>query len=184
MLAVESPGAPAETCLACALQAPPWDYARAAAPYAGPMREALHALKFGGKRALASPLGDLLAGQCPLPSAPEAIVPVPLARARERERGFNQATLIGERLARALAVPLRPQWLVRVRPTAPQSDLGAEARRLNVRGAFLAGPGAVGRHVVVVDDVFTTGATAGECARALRAAGARRIGILTVARVA
>jgi ComF family protein len=184
MLTLEPPGAPPASCSPCALAAPPWDYARAAARYAGPVREALHAFKFGGKRTLAGPLGDLLVGQCPLPAVPEAVVPVPLAPARERERGFNQAALIAERLARALRAPLRPGWLVRVRPTAPQSDLGANERRLNVRGAFLAAPAAAGRHVVVVDDVMTTGATVAECARALRAAGAQRIGVLTVARVA
>ncbi|MGH7393219.1 MAG: phosphoribosyltransferase family protein, partial [Candidatus Rokuibacteriota bacterium] len=73
--------------------------------------------------------------------------------------------------------------LARARPTAPQSDLGAEARRTNVRGAFRAAPAVAGRHVVVVDDVLTTGATAAECARALRAAGARGVGVLVVARV-
>jgi predicted amidophosphoribosyltransferase len=70
-----------------------------------------------------------------------------------------------------------------VRPTRPQSDLAASERRANVRGAFRASSQVSGRHVLVVDDVLTTGATLGECARALRDAGARRVGVLTVARV-
>jgi predicted amidophosphoribosyltransferase len=78
---------------------------------------------------------------------------------------------------------VRPRWLRRVRPTTPQTDLGAEARRANVRDAFVASPRVAGRALVLIDDVYTTGATAGECARTLKAAGARAVGVLTVARV-
>ena len=148
------------------------------------MREALHRFKFGGRRALARPLADLAVEQCggTLPDGIDAIVPVPLAGARERERGFNQAALLAERVALRLDVPVRTRWLARPRATRPQSDLPATERLTNVRGAFRAAP-AVGRHVLLVDDVLTTGATLAECARALRAAGADRIGALTVARV-
>jgi ComF family protein len=169
-------------CPACTARPPAFDYARSAAVYAGPLREALHAFKFGGRRALARPLAALIAEECDVPTGVEALVPVPLAPGRERERGFNQSRLIAERLAGTLAVAVRPRWLHRCRPTRPQSDLGANERRDNVRDAFRAAPAVTGRHVVVVDDVLTTGATAGECARALRAAGAHRVGVLTVAR--
>ena len=164
---------------------PGLDWARAAARYAGPLREALLALKFGGRRALARPLAELLLEQCgaELPAGVAAIVPVPLGRERERERGFNQAALLAERLGRRLALPLHPRWLVRVRPTLPQSELDAPARAANVRGAFAASSAVAGRHVLLVDDVLTTGATLAECARALAAAGASPIGALTVARV-
>jgi predicted amidophosphoribosyltransferase len=74
------------------------------------------------------------------------------------------------------------RWLARTRATAPQTELDAAARRANVRGAFVASTAAAGADVVLVDDVLTTGATASECARALRAAGARAVGVLTVAR--
>jgi ComF family protein len=110
------------------------------------------------------------------------LVPVPLSRDRERERGFNQAALLAERLARGLGAPFRVRWLARTRATAPQTELDAAARRANVRGAFVASTAAAGADVVLVDDVLTTGATASECARALRAAGARAVGVLTVAR--
>ncbi len=165
--------------------AAPFDYARAAAAYGGAVREAIHGLKFGGRRSLARPLADLLGEQCApmLAARPDALIPVPLARARERERGFNQAALVAERLGERLALGVRPRWLVRLRATAAQSDLTAPERRANVAGAFAASPAVAGRHVVIVDDVVTTGATVGECARALRAAGAGRIGVLTVARV-
>ena len=172
-------------CPRCEARRPAYDWGRAAARYEGPLREALHALKFGGRRALARPLADLLLEQCgaALPGDVAAVVPVPLARDRERARGFNQAGLIAERLARRLGLPLERRWLVRVRATAPQTELAAAERRANVRGAFRAVPDVRGRHVLLVDDVLTTGATLAECARAAAAAGAARVGVLTVARV-
>ena len=174
-----------DPCAGGAARAPAFDYARAAAGYGGAVREAVHALKFGGRRSLARPLGDLVREQCAgaLTERPDAFVPVPLARARERERGFNQAALLAERLGSTLGVRVRPRWLVRLRATAAQSDLSAAERRANVEGAFAAAPAVADRHVVVIDDVVTTGATIGDCARALRAAGARRVGVLAVARV-
>jgi ComF family protein len=172
-------------CPPCRTDPPPFDYARAAAPYQDPLRSAIHAFKFRGQRALARPLADLLIEQCGpgLVAEADVIVPVPLAPARERQRGFNQAALLAERVGRALARPVKARWLGRARPTRPQSELAAEERRRNVRGAFRAAPAVSGRHVLVIDDVLTTGATAAECARALRAAGARMVGVLTVARV-
>lgn len=171
-------------CGACATSPPPYDYARAAGIYAGVLREALHALKFHQRRALARPLADLVLEQWRAAPAGriEALVPVPLAPARERERGFNQAALLAERLASGLHAPVRPTWLRRLRPTRPQSELTAAQRVDNVRGAFRAEGAVAGRDVVVVDDILTTGATAAECARALKAAGARTVGVLAVAR--
>jgi ComF family protein len=177
---------PPTTCGACRADPPGWDWARAGAEYLGVVRDAIHAFKFEGRRGMARPLAALVLEQAGVESdsTPGAVlVPVPLARARERERGFNQAALVAERLAAGLGLPVRPGWLARVRVTAPQSDLGAAERRANVRGAFVAAPAVAGRSVIVVDDVLTTGATAAECARALRAAGAARVGVLAVARV-
>jgi ComF family protein len=172
-------------CAGCLAAPPDWDWARAAAEYAGVIRDAIHAFKFEGKRALARPLAALVLAQCrsAVDGAVTGLVPVPLGRARERERGFNQAALLADTLGAALDLPVRPRWLRRVRATMPQSDLGAAERLANVRGAFVAARATAGRHVIVVDDVLTTGATAAACARALRAAGAARVGVLTVARV-
>jgi ComF family protein len=175
----------AGACEACMREAPPFDVARAAAVFAGPLRDAVHALKFRGARGLARPLAALVL-ESPAAAAldgVDALVPVPLAPGRQRERGFNQATLIAERLGRARGVPVRSGWLRRQRPTLAQADLGAAERRRNVAGAFAASTAVAGRCLVVVDDVFTTGATVAECARALRAGGARAVRVLTVARV-
>jgi ComF family protein len=176
---------PVAVCGPCAAEPPAWDWARAAAEYTGVVRDAIHAFKFEGKRALARPLAALIREQWGAALAGDVggLVPVPLAADREHERGYNQAALLAEGLAAGLRVPVRPRWLARVRATRAQSDLGAAERRANVRGAFAADPAAAGRHVVVVDDVLTTGATAAECARALLAVGAARVGVLTVARV-
>lgn len=180
-----SPVPPAGLCAACIADPPAFDWARAAARYAGSVREALHAFKFEGRRALAGPLADLLFEQCAgrLPGAVDALVPVPLAPDRERERGFNQAALLAARMAPRLGAPVRARWLARVRATSPQSELTAAERRANVSAAFRAHASVEGLRVVVIDDILTTGATAAECARALRARGAREVGVLTVARV-
>ncbi len=182
---VEGVQAPSNWCLGCRADPPPFDRARGAALYTGPLREALHALKFHGKRALARPMAELIHEQCEsvLASGGDALVPVPLARARLRQRSFNQAELIADRLGALLDLPVRRRWLARVRETAPQTELVAAERRANVGGAFLARSSVAGRHVIVVDDVLTTGATCRECARALRAAGARQVDVVTVARV-
>jgi ComF family protein len=172
-------------CHACAAVAPAFDYARAAGVYAGALRDALHAFKFGGKPTLARPLGDLMLERCGGLLGPhvDALVAVPLTRERQRERGYNQAALLAGHLAAAAGLPFRPRWLARRRGTRPQTELTAGERRANVARAFAAAPRVAGAHVVLVDDIFTTGATAAECARTLRAAGARAVGVLAVARV-
>ena len=174
-------------CGACRGRRPRFAYARAAVLYGDLVREAIHAFKFGGRRGLANPLGDLLAGLglSALPgAAPDALVPVPLHPRRARERGYDQALLLARRLERAWSLTVVADALLRAVPTQPQTDLDAAARRRNVRDAFaVRRPELIaGRHVVLVDDVLTTGATAGECARALYRAGAAAVGVLTVAR--
>jgi ComF family protein len=171
-------------CAACEASPPAFDWARAAARYAGPVRDAVQRFKFGRRPTLARALAALIVEQCagavPLGAV---LVPVPLARDRERERGFNQAALLADHVARAVGTRTRERWLARIRATAAQTALSAVERHANVRGAFVAASSAAGADVVLIDDVLTTGATAAECARALRAVGARSVGVLTVARV-
>jgi ComF family protein len=176
-----------ERCGACLTRPPVFAYARSGARYEGTVRKALHAFKFSRKVALADPLSAVLLDACAsgLPEPVEIVVPVPLHPTRERERGFNQAAVLAQRVARFLDAALSERALRRPRVTVPQADLSGLARMANVRGAFtLHDPAAVrGRHVVVVDDVLTTGATVTECARTLKQGGAVSVGILTVARV-
>jgi ComF family protein len=171
--------------------APPYAFVRAVAEYRGGMRDAIHALKYGRRAAVGAPLGALLAevGAARLPGPPaavaDALVPVPLHPTRRRERGFNQAELLADVCAAAWSVPALGGAMRRQRPTPPQAGLDGPARRRNVIGAFtVVRPGeVVGRRLILVDDVLTTGATAGAAARALLDAGARAVGVLVLARV-
>jgi len=114
-------------------------------------------------------------------STPDCVVPVPLHAARLRRRGFNPATLLARQVARAAGAPIAHGALARTRDTPSQTGLGRAARRANVRGAFRARR-LDGASVWLVDDVVTTGATLEECARVLRAAGARKVAALCAAR--
>jgi ComF family protein len=179
--------APVARCGPCRTRPPAFDYARSAARYDDVVREALHSFKFGGRRALASPLAALIAeaGVASLPvAAPDLIVPVPLFPGRERARGFNHADLLARCVGRAWNVPVHRGVLSRVVDTRAQTDLTGRERRRNVRDAFrVRRPETVaGRHVIVVDDILTTGSTVSACAHALRRAGAAAVGVLTVAR--
>jgi ComF family protein len=157
-------------------------------PYVGPLRIVIHELKYRGRRRAAAQLAhrldreprvrDVLGGA-------DVLVPVPLHPRRRRERGFNQAELLAAELGRRAAVPVSSGALVRRTDTASQAGLTAARRRANVAGAFAVRHRSrvAGRVIVLIDDVYTTGATARACAAALRAAGAAEVRLVTVARV-
>jgi ComF family protein len=102
----------------------------------------------------------------------DLFIPVPIHPSRRRFRGFNQSELLSERLP---AERLRPDLLRRVRATLPQASLSPEQRRTNLKGAFSATAEVLGAHIVLIDDVLTSGTTALECAKALKEAGAREV---------
>jgi len=155
--------------------------ARAAGIYDDTLREAIHALKFKGARELVRPLSRVMVQTWEThPAQVDLIVPVPLHRSRVRERGFNQSELLAREVARTLGLPMHPHLLRRCRATAAQSGLGAPDRRANVSGAFGAVEPAPGT-VLLIDDVFSTGFTASECARVLRRAGSIAVYVLTAA---
>ena len=159
--------------------------------YEGRLRDVIHALKYDGRRSIAPPLSRLMATHArdALADA-DFVVPVPLHRKRQRERGFNQAEDLARELGKPVCCALR-----RTRMTRPQVDLPAAERHLNVDDAFEVigrsrdligrpkGRPLQGTIIVLVDDVATTGATLEACARVLRAAGAREVRGLTAARV-
>ena len=147
----------------------------------GPVRDAVHRLKYGGEYARAAWAGEHLAPTlCRLGWRADLLLPVPLHPIRLRQRGYNQSAKLAAALGKRLDVTVRDA-LVRERNTRPQVDLSAVERRRNVDGAFNARERLDGRHVVLIDDVMTTGATLLDCARACRAAGAADVRALTVA---
>lgn len=178
------------TMISAAAAADPPDYerARAVARYEGVMRTLVHDLKFhdrhDGRRLFGRWLAE--AGAVLLADA-DLIVPVPLTRGRLFARRFNQSAILALELARRTGVAAEPRGLVRTRRTAPQVGLTRLQRRQNVAGAFTVPRDfwarLAGAKVVVVDDVITTGATAGACARALKRAGAARVDVLALALV-
>lgn len=170
--------------------------ARAAGAYETSLMAAVHKLKYGGKTGLSGPLGLLLLSAFVKwfdPAQVDLVVPVPLHKQKFRQRGFNQAYLLvrkWHRQARALGLTFAREkiarsLLVRSARTRSQTELSRKERIENVKGAFsLTSPEVVaGKRVLLVDDVFTTGATASECAKTLLAGGAARVDVLTLARV-
>ncbi|TME92132.1 MAG: ComF family protein [Chloroflexi bacterium] len=152
---------------------------RGAGTYAGPLREAIHRLKYGGERGLAAELGALVAREVAADLARgvalDAIIPVVLHPSRAAARGYDQARLLAAAVAARTGLPVRAA-IHRVRASRPQVELDRAARAANVRRAFLAEAGALrGLRVALVDDVATTGATLHDAASAARAAGARHV---------
>jgi ComF family protein len=153
---------------------------------AEPATTLVHGLKYEGWSSLAREMGAAMVSALNRNRVgPTVIVPVPTTEARERRRGYNQAQLLAEVVARGLAIPLAPA-LVRDRGGPTQVSLPPSRRRANVRGAFLPvgppGPHLEGARVLLVDDVLTTGATAGEAAIVLREMGASEVTALAFAR--
>ena len=167
-------------CGACLTHPPAYDHVCAPFTYAFPADALVQALKYRSMLAIAPLFGNAIANS--LDERPDIIVPMPLADARLRERGFNQAQEIARHVAKLTGIPLLPRACRKVRDTQPQAALPWKERAKNVRRAFVCDEDFSGKHVAVVDDVMTTGATFNELARNLKHAGAVRVTGLVVAR--
>lgn len=179
----------AETrCAPCTARPPVWARARAALRYDDASRGEILALKHAGKREKLDAMGRWMgaAGRELLETA-DYLVPVPLHPFRLAKRGFNQSVWLAAAVSRQTGVPLLHSALRRKRPTPTQGGLSARARSKNVAGAFAVRRGSIdkvkGRRLVLVDDVYTTGATLRSCARVLKKAGAANVDVLVLARV-
>jgi ComF family protein len=183
-------------CRPCRAVPPDFDRAVAHGLYRGTLRSLLHLLKYDGMEPVAAPLGALMAAQiAQQPAIPRAmtVIPVPLFAGKHRQRGFNQAELLARAVARAarahgLDLKVDSSILIRKRDTASQAGLTSVGRRRNVRGAFAVRGHVMGtqllagRDLLLVDDIYTTGATARAASSALRRAGAAQIWVATAAR--
>jgi ComF family protein len=182
-------------CRTCRMAPPPFERAVAYGPYQGRMRAAIHALKYDRLHAAARGLGRMLAeaiaqlaGEAPQEML---VVPVPLHKSKYAQRGFNQARSLAMHSLIFLG-KTHPEWrltlasstLMRLRATESQAGLTPRQRRLNVRGAFTVSDSAAvaGKHILVVDDIFTTGSTARAAAKTLMEAGADSVWVATLAR--
>jgi ComF family protein len=181
-------------CAACLSRPPYFSWARAWACYPRehvedhPLRRVVQKFKYGRKVSLGKPLGRLLAEGCSeflSDCEVDLLLPVPLHPKRLRWRGFNQSVLLAQQVSRACRIPVDPFILARPKETAPQTELSEEERRKNVRGAFAVGAKEAvrGKNLLLVDDVYTSGATVNECSRVLIQSGAKEVFVLTLARV-
>lgn len=168
-------------CGRCQRRPPPWQRLQVIGDYQPPYPLLIPGLKYGGQILLAPPLARVLADHLDLTQPPEVILPVPLHWWRQWWRGFNQAEEIGRALGEITGIPCDGRLLRRAKATAQQTHLSAGQRRRNLRGAFQIAPHAY-RHVALLDDVVTTGATAGQLSRLLHQSGVERVEVWALCR--
>ena len=178
---VEAVGDGVARCLECLIDPLPVAWSEAWGHYSGALERVLHALKFQRHDFFADPLAALMQ-ETVTDAEFDALVPVPMHRAKLRRRGYNQAELLARALAKRLRLRCEPALLKRPAERATQSKLNRAERRLNVRGAFDASPRAGGRSILLVDDVCTTGETLRACAAVLLKQKASRVCAIVVAR--
>ncbi len=168
-------------CSLCRLGLAGFDTVYTFGSYEDTLRGLIHLFKYQKVRPLAKPLGALIARAIPREQSFDLIVPMPLHWKKRWTRGYNQSELLAMEVARRWGVPVK-KVVRRVKPTMPQAGLSNSKRRLNVRGAFAARESIKGLRILLIDDVLTTGATAGACAKVLKRAGASHVAVAAVAR--
>jgi ComF family protein len=168
-------------CSLCRLGLTGFDTVYTFGSYEATLRQLIHLFKYNQIRPLARPLGALIARAIPREHRFDLIIPMPLHWKKRWSRGYNQSELLAKEVSRRWGVPVA-KIVRRVKPTAPQAGLSNSKRRLNVRGAFKTSANLKGLRVLLIDDVLTTGATAGACASVLKRAGASHVAVAAVAR--
>lgn len=172
-------------CGTCAAQPQLLRQVRAPLHYEEPISSVIHLMKYEGYFALAEPLAAMMAQAWPRWATPvDFLVPVPLHTRRRRKRGYDQAALLARHLGRILEIPVAERILERSRHTRPQVGLDAEKRQDNVKGAFSAVGRVDNQHLLLIDDVYTTGATMSAAAETLLYAGAATVSAYCLARAA
>ncbi|HXF63374.1 MAG TPA: ComF family protein, partial [Caldilineaceae bacterium] len=173
---------PTARCAACRADPhSPLLLSRGAALHTSPLREAIHALKYEQQPELAAPLARYLVAVFAAPpwdklaASIDAVTPAPLHPDRLAERGYNQSELLAQAFCAQVGLRCEPGWLARTRATRQQVGLNPAERWANVAGAFAASPAVAGQTLLLIDDVYTPGATLRACAAAARAAGARAV---------
>lgn len=172
-------------CGRCIKKKPPFDVAASLYLYKGDLSRAVWLLKYSKKSLLGSHLGGLMKNHRLNAISYDVIIAVPLHISRLRERGFNQSQLLAEGLGKGMSLDVDKYILERVRPTGSQAGMSSRERQANVRGAFSlrSGVDLSGKRILLIDDVYTTGATVKECSAVLKKAGAAVVNVLTLARV-
>ena len=175
---------PIAACWQCRKRPFPLQKIGAVFEYTSPLTELIYKLKYHDQFALAEPLGKQMASAWPQQEiSPSLVVPVPLHAQRQRKRGYNQSMLLAKQLCSEWTLPLSTTALQRVRNTRPQVELDASERAQNVQAAFVADETAVvNQHILLIDDVCTTGSTLAACANALMAVGAASVSAYCLAR--
>lgn len=181
-----APGVNEQPCGTCLADPPHFDATTSAFHYAYPLDRLVQAYKFNAYLSLLPLFADALGraircfdGAGP---RPDLVIPLPLAPRRLAERGFNQSSLLGERLSKMLGIRFAARGMSRIRETAPQTGLSRDARFKNVRAAFECARRLDGMRVALVDDVMTTGATLSAAAKAIKQAGAAQVCVWVIAR--
>lgn len=176
------PAAEFRICGACLANPPAFDRTVAALSYAFPVDALIHSLKYQANLPMAPILADLLLATIDAITLPDFIVPMPLHPRKLRERGFNQALEIARNVSKKSGVALLPASCERIKDTPSQTGLPWKEREKNIRGAFMCEMDLTGKHIAMLDDVMTTGATLNELAKVLRKCGAIHVSGWVVAR--